>query len=101
MQDMTARTIGSGYETWIDEATRAASNELDLGAWWHSNGTYWHVAWIEATGELYAAELGGTDRFVIIGRFEKKDMLQLMRQWHNGNDLGGLIQRLTQQPFAE
>lgn len=100
MQESITSPIGFGYETWINQGTRAGSSVLDFGTWWHSNDAYWQVAWIEATRELYAAERGGTDRFLIIGHFERKDMLQLMRQWHDGNDLGGLIQRLTQQPVA-
>jgi hypothetical protein len=101
IQEQTSKAIVSGFETWINEATRAASGELDFGAWWRSNYSYWQVAWIEATRELYAAELGTSDRFLCIGLFEKRDVIQIMRLWHDGDNLGMLVQRLTGQPIGE
>jgi hypothetical protein len=87
--------ITSGYSTWIRQPLREKSGEVNFGAWWELEGARWRVSWIEATGELYAAEVGVTDRFVVLGRFEnKKDINQKMQHWFEGGNLDALIQRL-------
>ena len=93
--------IKSGYDVWMHESRRAESTEVHYGAWWTMNGTHWRVSWIEGTGELYAMELGASDRFILIGKFEtKKEIQQKMRGWFDGDDLAALVQRLTPKPGA-
>jgi hypothetical protein len=93
--------IRSGYDLWMRDARRANSNQVNYGAWWTLNGTHWRVSWIEGTGELYAMEVGATDRFILIGEFEtKKDIQQKMRGWFDGDNLRALIQRLVSPPGA-
>ncbi len=82
-----------GYEAWIQETNRAASRELEFGAWWVMDGTHWRVAWIENTGELYAAEQA-SDRVLVLGHFARRDIHNRMREWFNGDDLSALIQHL-------
>lgn len=89
-------TIRSGFETWRNEPTRVRSNEISHGAWWRIRGAYWHVCWIEDTSEVYAAELGRSDRFVFLGTFAKKDINALMRVWFDGDNLELLIQKCLQ-----
>lgn len=88
--------IRSGFETWRNEPARVDSSEISHGAWWRSGGAYWHVCWIEETSEVYAAELGSTDRFVLLGTFAKKDINALMRVWFDGDNLELLIQKCQQ-----
>ncbi len=86
-----------GYETWIQEPSRATSRELEFGAWWVMEGTHWRVAWIEDTGELDAAD-PNTDRVLVLGHFARRDIHNRMRAWFNGDDLQALIQHLQRKP---
>ncbi len=94
---MVRGNSGTGYEIWIQEASRAKSRELEFGAWWVMEGTHWRVAWIEDTGELYAAEQA-TDRFLLLGHFTRRDIHTRMRAWFSGDDLNALIQHLQAKP---
>jgi hypothetical protein len=58
----------------LADPRRRRSAEVDFGVRWRNlagPGLPWRVAWVEATGELYAAELGpgGPRRCVVLGRF--------------------------------
>ena len=52
---------------------RRYSGEADYGCYWrrhyYPNATRWRVSYVEATGEIYAVELGGENdgRVVVIG----------------------------------
>lgn len=88
-------TIALGYEAWINQPDRAASAELKLGDWWRMEQSYWRMAWIEETGELYAEELGPLDRFVLLKRLDRKEVLDLMRRWYDGDNLSAFLVRLN------
>jgi hypothetical protein len=92
-KDLVRGTVQSGFEVWMNEPLRAGSARLSYGAWWRTESAYWLLSWIEDTGELCAVELGGTDRFIILGNFEKKAINALMRRWFDGDNLGMLIRR--------
>jgi hypothetical protein len=90
--------VGLGYHAWIEQNERAASKKVDFGIWWRWNTTFWRVAWIEATNELYAAERQPSDRFVLVTLLDKKEVTELMRKWFEGNDLQGLFQKCKRAP---
>ncbi|MCL4489973.1 MAG: hypothetical protein M1570_17860 [Chloroflexi bacterium] len=74
---------------------RSESRQVPFGAYWKMQGTCWRVSWIERTGELYAAELGPSDRFLLLGQFStRREISNLMHHWFEGDNLGVLIQRL-------
>ena len=86
--------IAKGYEAWSHERHRAAGAGINFGDWWRMEQSYWRMAWIEATEELYAEELGRSDRFVLLGRLDRKEVLALLRNWYDGDNLQVLLQRL-------
>jgi hypothetical protein len=98
MSENMERVISPGYKAWMGETARAASKELQFGTWWRLDATYWRVAWLEATGELYAVERGTNDHFVVIRCLEKKEISALMRNWYDGDDLNALLQRCAPRP---
>jgi hypothetical protein len=87
--------IVAGYEAWI-QGERDASKKIEFGTWWRLNETYWRVLWIEATGELYAAERKPSDRYVVLGCLDKKHVTDLMRKWFDGDNLNALFGRFKQ-----
>jgi len=90
--------IAAGYETWLQDMERAASKKIEFGNWWRLDVTYWRVTWIEATGELYAAERKPSDRYVVLRCMAKKEVNDLMRKWFDGDDLHMLFQRFAVDP---
>ncbi|MBI4671206.1 MAG: hypothetical protein HY741_06005 [Chloroflexi bacterium] len=83
--------IVSGYDVWMQAMGRAASKKIEFGVWWRLDATYWRVVWLEATGELCAAERKPSDRYVVLCRLEKKEVNDFMRKWYDGDDLHALL----------
>jgi hypothetical protein len=52
------------------------------------------MAWIEATNELYAEELGRSDRFIVLGELDRAEVQALLRHWYDGDNLQVFLQRL-------
>lgn len=75
-----------GYKKWIAEPKRAKSREFDFGDQWcltTPQPPWWKVSYIEATGELYARELG-TDRYVVLEHFDSLAEVEArMKGWEN------------------
>jgi len=90
--------IMSGFRAWRSDPARAGG-ELEFGAWWRLEEVYWRMAWIEATQELYAAKLAAGDRFIVLGQFAKKEVVELLRKWYDGDNLQAFVQRL-QAPLS-
>jgi hypothetical protein len=88
-----AGRIATGYTVWSRDSQRAASKKLEFGNWWRLDATFWQVTWLEATGELYAVEGKPSDRYIVLCRLEKKEVIQVMKNWFDGNELGGLFRR--------
>jgi len=63
------------YRSFAGDPLRARSPEVDFGVGWRlleeRDGFPWRVAWLEATGELYAVELRGYEpgRALLLGHF--------------------------------
>ena len=93
--------IALGYTAWMEQTERAASKKIEFGTWWRLDVTYWRVAWIEATGELYAAERKPSDRFVVLSNLEKKQVNDLMHKWFDGDNLRALFGRFNLDPDAK
>ena len=78
-------TLHNDYEAWASEPRRERSNEVDFGVFWTYQGMpfpKWRVSWIEATGEVYAKELGGQERFAVLARADNRTQADaLMRGW--------------------
>lgn len=88
------KAVSSGFNAWRQDSQRSGSAQVDFGAWWEMGGSNWRVAWIQNTGELYAAELGLSDRFLLLGKFAtKKEVNQTMQRWNEGADLAALLRR--------
>lgn len=85
--------IGPGYAEWMLDVERTQSKKVELGTWWRLDVTYWRVSWIEATGELFAAERKPSDRYVVLAQLEKKQVSDLMHNWYDGDNLRALFQR--------
>lgn len=97
-QISNSNKIALGYAEWIEQTKRAASKKVEFGAWWRLDATYWRVAWIEDTGELYAAERKPSDRFVVLSHLGKKEVNDLMHKWFDGDNLRALFGRFGQDP---
>ena len=79
--------IREGYRAWADDPRRKASKEVDFGVHWTLDGHWptWRVSWIEETGELYARELDGGDRYILLGVFPKREEVEtFMEGWAEG-----------------
>ncbi len=100
-ETITTGKIVSGYRAWMQENKRAASNVLEFGAWWRLDTTYWRVAWIETTSELYAAEQKPSDRYIVLTWLDKKEVNELMKKWFDGNNLSALLHRFAPEPPAQ
>lgn len=77
--------VKEGYRGWISEPERARSPELDFGVRWRltpqTDFPLWRVSWIEATGELYTADIMG-DRYILLGRHDTRESVeQAMAGW--------------------
>ena len=80
--------VREGYFAWIWEPERARSGEVDFGCWWmlapDRPFPRWGVSWIEATGELYARDLG-TDRYIVLGQHgSREEVEEAMSGWAGG-----------------
>jgi len=73
------------YSKWARTPARLRSREVDYGVHWTLGAQehpQWRVSWIEATGELYARELGGAERFAVLGKFRTRhDVDVCMAGW--------------------
>lgn len=90
--------ISAGYAAWMQAPRRADSKKIEFGKWWRLDASYWQVAWLEATNELYAMEVGKTDRFVLLTRLDKKEVNEFMKQWFDGDNLEALLHRFGIAP---
>lgn len=88
-----ASQIAPGYADWMLEGDRTQSKKVEFGTWWRLDVTYWRVSWIEATGELFAAERKPADRFVVLAHLDKKQVSDLMHKWFDGDNLRALFQK--------
>lgn len=93
IQEPRNRKISAGFAAWMQAKHRADSKKIEFGKWWRLETTYWRVSWLEATNELYAVELGETDRFVLLTRLDKKEVNELMKKWFDGDNLNVLLNR--------
>ena len=91
--------ISAGFAGWMQAEHRAASKEIEFGKWWRLDDSYWRVAWLEATNELYAVEAGKSDRFILLARLERKDVHTLMKNWFDGDNLSALLHRFGLAPL--
>ena len=78
-------TLRNDYEAWASEPKRKRSKEVDFGVFWTAAGQRWprwRVSWIVNTGELYAKELGGKERYAVLGIWPTREGIEaLMRGW--------------------
>lgn len=93
IQESNKRKIGAGFAAWLRAKDRADSKMIEFGKWWRLDASYWRVAWLEATNELYAVELGEMDRYVLLTRLAKKEVNELMKNWFDGDNLEALLHR--------
>ena len=81
---------------------RAASDEVDLGSTWRSQGEgRWKVIWLEATGELAAFDQPG-DEVVVVGFAHDLDELRTrLAGWEThiseANGLAWLVERCNDE----
>lgn len=85
--------IAPGFAEWMQDGKRAGSKKLEFGTWWRFGPSYWRVSWIEETKELYAAERGKSDRFVLLMELDRKAVNDLMKTWFDGDNLEALLHR--------
>jgi hypothetical protein len=93
IQESNKRKICAGFPVWLRAKDRTESKKIEFGKWWRLGTSYWRVAWIEATNELYAVELGETGRYVLLTRLDKKEVNEFMKKWFDGDNLEALFHR--------
>lgn len=98
IHESNKRKISAGFDAWLRAKDRAESKKIEFGKWWRLDASYWRVAWIEATNELYAVELGATDRYVLLTRLDKKEVNEFMKKWFDGDNLEALLHRFGIAP---
>jgi|ERR1035437_5603739 hypothetical protein len=69
-----------------DDQRRLRSGEVEFGVMWRHEKlfAYWRVAWVKATGEIYATKQGpGNDApVVVLGKIVSRDKLeQVLEGW--------------------
>jgi hypothetical protein len=79
------RSLSNFY---LADPERIGSREQDVGLWWRigAHGPVYRAAWLEETGELYAARLGpvqdGEGEVQVLGRAGDRDELeQTLEGW--------------------
>jgi hypothetical protein len=87
--------VTGGFAEWMQAEQRAGSKAIEFGEWWRLGVTRWRVRWLETTTELYAVEVGKSDRFILLTCLSKKEMNDLRKTWMDGDSLSGLLQRVA------
>ena len=82
--------IHPGYRVWSAVPRRAFSPEVDYGVNWGllspRDWPHWRTSFVVATGEVYAVELNGLDRFAVLGRVEptREAAEEALKGWADG-----------------
>lgn len=91
------------YAEWAAAPERARSGEVDFGVMWTLGAVswpQWRVSWIKDTGELYAKELGGQERFAVLGHVSTRaEVEQAMTGWaeYGGHSVSWIMARIGGQ----